>query len=83
MYVLETTKEINELKTEIKYDGVSRVVYGATYDSKRPYLSKSFLDWILAGVTSLLPSMPDMLLVVDGEPAFWILSTAIRSMSSM
>ena len=76
-------QEIKELKTEIKYDGVSRVVYGATYDSKRPYLSKSFLDWILAGVTILLPSMPDMLLVVDGEPAFWILSTAIRSMSSM
>jgi hypothetical protein len=41
------------------------------------------LDWILAGREILLPSMPDMLLVVDGEPAFWILSTAIRSMSSM
>src|ERR1700737_1658463 len=42
-------QEIKELKTEMKYDGVSGVVYGATYDTKRPYLSKSFLDWILAG----------------------------------
>jgi hypothetical protein len=35
----------------MKYDGVSDVVYGATYDTKRPYLSKSFLDWILAGAS--------------------------------
>jgi hypothetical protein len=41
-------REIKELKTEMKYDGVSDVVYGATNDTKRPYLSKSFLDWILA-----------------------------------
>jgi glycosyltransferase involved in cell wall biosynthesis len=31
------------------YDGISSVVYGVTYDTKRPYLSKSFLHWILAG----------------------------------
>jgi GT2 family glycosyltransferase/glycosyltransferase involved in cell wall biosynthesis len=42
-------EEINELKTEMHYDGISNVVYGATYDTKRPYLSKSFLDWIKAG----------------------------------
>jgi GT2 family glycosyltransferase/glycosyltransferase involved in cell wall biosynthesis len=42
-------EEINGLKTEMHYDGISDVVYGVTYDTKRPYLSKSFLDWILAG----------------------------------
>ena len=42
-------QQINELKTEMQYDGISSVVYGATYDTRRPYLSKSFLDWILAG----------------------------------
>jgi hypothetical protein len=42
-------QEIKELKTEMKYDAVSGVVSGATYDTKRPYLSKSFPDWILAG----------------------------------
>ena len=42
-------QEINELKIEMKYDGISNVVYGATYGTRRPYLSKSFLDWILAG----------------------------------
>ena len=41
--------EIDELKAEMQYDGISGVVYGTTYDTKRPYLSKSFLDWILAG----------------------------------
>ena len=42
-------EEINELKTEMHYDGISNVVYSVTYDTKRPYLSKSFLDWIKAG----------------------------------
>ncbi len=42
-------EEINELRTEMHYDGISNVIYGVTYDTKRPYLSKSFLDWILAG----------------------------------
>jgi GT2 family glycosyltransferase/glycosyltransferase involved in cell wall biosynthesis len=42
-------EEINELKTEMHYDGISNVLYSVTYDTKRPYLSKSFLDWILAG----------------------------------
>jgi GT2 family glycosyltransferase len=41
--------EIDEIKTEMHYDGIRRVVYGITYDKKRPYLSRSFLDWILAG----------------------------------
>jgi GT2 family glycosyltransferase/glycosyltransferase involved in cell wall biosynthesis len=41
--------EINQLKTEMQYDGISNVVYGMTYDKKRPYLSKSFVDWIFAG----------------------------------
>ena len=67
----------------MKYDGVSGVVYGATYDSKRPYLSKSFLDWILAGRDDSLAIDARYAAVVDGEPAFWILSTAIRPMSSM
>ena len=42
-------EEIHELQTEMNYNGISNVVYGMTYDTKRPYLSKSFLDWILAG----------------------------------
>jgi glucosyl-dolichyl phosphate glucuronosyltransferase len=42
-------EEINQLKTEMQYDGISNVVYGVTYDKKRPYLSKSFVDWIFAG----------------------------------
>ena len=42
-------EEINELKTEMHYDGISSVAYGVTHDTKRPYLSKSFLDWILGG----------------------------------
>jgi GT2 family glycosyltransferase/glycosyltransferase involved in cell wall biosynthesis len=42
-------EEINELKTAMHYDGISNVVYGVTYDTRRPYLSKSFLDWIKAG----------------------------------
>jgi glucosyl-dolichyl phosphate glucuronosyltransferase len=42
-------EEINELKAEMKYDGISDVVYSVTYDTKRPYLSKSFVDWIFAG----------------------------------
>jgi GT2 family glycosyltransferase/glycosyltransferase involved in cell wall biosynthesis len=42
-------EEINEIKTEMHYDGIKRVIYGITYDTKRPYLSRSFLDWILAG----------------------------------
>ena len=31
------------------YDGISSLVYGGTSDTKRPYLSKWYLDWILAG----------------------------------
>jgi GT2 family glycosyltransferase/glycosyltransferase involved in cell wall biosynthesis len=42
-------EEINELKTAMHYDGISNVVYGVTYDTRQPYLSKSFLDWIKAG----------------------------------
>src|SRR5438045_9789595 len=33
----------------MNYEGLSSVVYGVTRDTRRPYLSKSFLDWILAG----------------------------------
>jgi GT2 family glycosyltransferase/glycosyltransferase involved in cell wall biosynthesis len=45
----KSQQEIDELKTEMHYDGISNVVYSVTYDTKRPYLSKSFVDWILAG----------------------------------
>lgn len=62
-------EEIAELTSEMHYDGISSVVYGVTYDTKRPYLSISFRDWILAGRDDFL-SMPDMLLVVSGEPGF-------------
>jgi hypothetical protein len=31
------------------YDGISSLVYGVTRDTKRPYLSKSYLNWILVG----------------------------------
>src|SRR5271165_221798 len=38
-----------DVQTEMQYDGISRVSYDPTSDTMRPYLSKSFLDWILAG----------------------------------
>lgn len=49
LYVSPSGQEINELKTEMHYDGISNVAYGVTHDARRPYLSKSFLDWILSG----------------------------------
>ena len=45
----DSYEHINELKTEMHYDGISSLVYGVTRDTKRPYLSKSYLDWILVG----------------------------------
>jgi glucosyl-dolichyl phosphate glucuronosyltransferase len=41
-------QEISDIKTEMHYDGISSVAYGLTYDTMQPYLSKSFLDWLLA-----------------------------------
>jgi glycosyltransferase involved in cell wall biosynthesis len=49
LYPSPSGHEINELKNEMYYDGISSVAYGVTHDRRRPYLSKSFLDWILAG----------------------------------
>jgi len=43
------SEEINEIKADMHYDGISSVVYGVTYDTRRPYLSRSFMDWVLAG----------------------------------
>jgi polysaccharide biosynthesis protein PslH len=40
---------INEVKNQMQYDGISTVVYGQTSDRMKPYISRSFLDWILAG----------------------------------
>src|SRR5271156_2257668 len=49
LHVSPSDQEINQLKTDMHYDGVSSVTYGVTYDTKRSYLSRSFLDWILCG----------------------------------
>jgi GT2 family glycosyltransferase/glycosyltransferase involved in cell wall biosynthesis len=49
LHASPNSHEINELKTEMLYDGISSVAYGVTHDTRRPYLSKSFLDWISAG----------------------------------
>ena len=42
-------QEIADLEIEMHYDGISSVVYGRTSDTMKPYRSRSFLDWILAG----------------------------------
>ena len=34
---------------ENRNEGISSVVYGQTSDTMKPYRSRSFLDWILAG----------------------------------
>jgi glycosyltransferase involved in cell wall biosynthesis len=42
-------EEISNIETEMLYDGISIVVHGLTSDTMRSYVSKSFLDWVLAG----------------------------------
>jgi len=42
-------QEIADVEIEMHYDGISSVVYGRTSDTMKPYRSRSFLDWILAG----------------------------------
>ena len=42
-------QEISDAQIEMHYGGISSVAYGLTSDTMRPCLSKSFLDWILAG----------------------------------
>ena len=42
-------QEISDVEIEMHYDGISSVVYGRTSDTMKPYRSRSFLDWILAG----------------------------------
>lgn len=49
LYVSPGKQEISELETEMHFDGISNVAYGITRDKRRSYLSKSFLDWVLAG----------------------------------
>jgi glucosyl-dolichyl phosphate glucuronosyltransferase len=42
-------QEISDVEIEMHYEGISSVVYGRTSDTMKPYRSRSFLDWILAG----------------------------------
>jgi len=42
-------EEINELKTEMHYDGISSVAYGVTHDTKRPYYEQIISGLDLAG----------------------------------
>jgi len=42
-------QEISDVEIEMHYEGISRVVYCRTSDTMKPYRSRSFLDWILAG----------------------------------
>jgi hypothetical protein len=45
----ERQQEIGDVDIEMRYEGISSVVYGRTSDTMKPYRSRSFLDWILAG----------------------------------
>ena len=45
----ERQQEIGDVEIEMHYEGISSVVYGRTSDTMKPYRSRSFLDWILAG----------------------------------
>jgi glycosyltransferase involved in cell wall biosynthesis len=45
----ERHQEIRDVEIEMHYDSISSVVYGRTSDTMKPYRSRSFLDWILAG----------------------------------
>jgi len=45
----ERQREIGDVDIEMHYEGISSVVYGRTSDTMKPYQSRSFLDWILAG----------------------------------
>lgn len=41
--------EIRDIEAQMHYDGISTVAYSLTSDAMRPYVSKSFLSWMLAG----------------------------------
>jgi hypothetical protein len=45
----ERQQEIGDVEIEMQYEGISSVVYGRTSETMKPYRSRSFLDWILAG----------------------------------
>ncbi len=45
----ERQQDIGDVEIEMHYEGISSVVYGRTSDTMKPYRSRSFLDWILAG----------------------------------
>lgn len=45
----ERQQEIGDVEIEMQYEGISSVAYGRTSDTMKPYRSRSFLDWILAG----------------------------------
>jgi hypothetical protein len=49
MHLLTDNRRLATWKIEMRYEGISSIVYGQTSDTMKPYRSRSFLDWILAG----------------------------------
>ena len=65
----ERQREIGDVDIEMRYEGISSVVYGRTSDTMKPYQSRSFLDWILAGRDDSLSIRSRHALVLGGKQA--------------
>jgi hypothetical protein len=49
MHHLKDNRRLATWKIEMRYEGISSVVYGQISDTMKPYRNRSFLDSTLAG----------------------------------